>query len=159
MHADEVVSVHDSVNETIQQDSEVDVTIIHNICIEPVKEENSEVMINMKERELTPLLSKHNEDCIPKIPNLRNVKEPKQILKRWILEKEIIARQCSVSITVGQKSSFDSHVGTEEDLRYVVHEFDWIGVNCWNSCFHNCRPDNDEGNVSECYSYSTAEVT
>jgi hypothetical protein len=49
MHADEVVSVHDSVNESIQQDGEIDITIIHNICIEPVKEENSEVMVNMKE--------------------------------------------------------------------------------------------------------------
>jgi hypothetical protein len=49
MHADEVVSVHNSVNESIQQDSEVDISIIHHIRVEPVKEENSEVMVHMKE--------------------------------------------------------------------------------------------------------------
>ena len=49
MHADEVVSVHDSVNESVQQDGEVDISIIHHICVEPVKEENRSVMVHMKE--------------------------------------------------------------------------------------------------------------
>ena len=49
MHADEVVSVHDSVNESIQQDGEVNISIIHHIRVKPVKEENREVMVDVKE--------------------------------------------------------------------------------------------------------------
>lgn len=49
VHADEVVSVHDSVNESIQQDGEVNISIIHHIRVKPVKEENREVMVDVKE--------------------------------------------------------------------------------------------------------------
>ncbi len=37
VHADEVVSVHDGVDESVEKDGHVDITIIENVRIEPVK--------------------------------------------------------------------------------------------------------------------------
>ena len=48
MHADEVVSVHDSMDEPVKGDRKVNVTIVENICIEPVEEENGGMVVNVQ---------------------------------------------------------------------------------------------------------------
>lgn len=76
MHADEVVRVHNRVDESVQQDGEVNISIIVDIGIEPIEQENSGVMVNVQEGELTPLLSQNNKDCVPKVPYFGDVEEP-----------------------------------------------------------------------------------
>ena len=52
MHADKVVSVHYGVDETIEDDGEVDVTVVVDAGVEPVEEEDCCVVIDMEEGEL-----------------------------------------------------------------------------------------------------------
>jgi len=116
MHADEIISVHHSVDEPVEQDGEVNVTIVHDIGVEPVEQKDCCVMVNMQERQLAPLLSQDNENSIPKVPHLRNVEEPKEVGKRRILYVEIVTGHRRVSVTVSQHSRLNGHVGTQEDL-------------------------------------------
>ena len=70
MHADEVVGVHDSVDEAVEQDGEVDVSVIVDVGVEPVEEEDGGVVVNMEEGELAPLLADDDEDGVPEVPDL-----------------------------------------------------------------------------------------
>jgi len=79
MHTDEIISVHNSVNEAVKSDREIDITVVEYITVEPVEQENGNMMINMQERKLSPLLSQHNKDGIPEIPDLGDVEQPKKI--------------------------------------------------------------------------------
>ena len=99
MHADEVVSVHHSVNASIEDDREVNVTIVQGVDIEPIKEKDRKVMVNVEERELAPFLPKNNKDRVPKVPNLRHVKQPKEVSDRWLLDVVTVAAD-AVSITI-----------------------------------------------------------
>ena len=74
VHADEVVGVHDSVDEAVEEDGEVDVSVIVDVGIEPVEEEDGGVVVNMEEGELAPLLTDDNEDGVPEVPDLYIVK-------------------------------------------------------------------------------------
>jgi hypothetical protein len=76
MHADKIIRVHDCMDESIQDNGEIDITIILRIGIEPVEQKNGEMMVHVEERKLSPLLSKYDKNGVPKIPNFRNVKEP-----------------------------------------------------------------------------------
>lgn len=50
MHANEIVRVHDRVNETIQDDGEVNITIIIHMRVEPIKEKDGNMVVHVKER-------------------------------------------------------------------------------------------------------------
>mmetsp|Transcript_28246 Transcript_28246/g.59759 ORF Transcript_28246/g.59759 Transcript_28246/m.59759 type:complete len:171 (+) Transcript_28246:490-1002(+) len=128
VHADEIIRVHNRVNKSIEQNGEVNIPVIHNIDIQPVKEEDGKMVVDVQERELTPFLSQNNEDGVPKIPNFGNVKEPEEIFERRIFYEEVIARNGGVSIAVGDESSLDGHIGAEENLRDVVDEFDGVWI-------------------------------
>ena len=138
MHADEVVSVHHSVNASIEDDREVNVTIVQGVDIEPIKEKDRKVMVNVEERELAPFLPKNNKDRVPKVPNLRHVKQPKEVSDRWLLDVVSVAAH-AVSITISKECGFNCHICTEEYLRHVVHELDGIRINGRNSTsLHYC---------------------
>lgn len=47
MHTNEIVCVHTSMDETIEDDGKIDVTIVKNICVKPVKEKDGSMMINV----------------------------------------------------------------------------------------------------------------
>ena len=76
VHANEVVRVHDGVDESIQSNGKVNVTIVVDVRVEPVEKEDSNVMVHMKEGQLSPLLANDDKDGVPEIPNLGHVKEP-----------------------------------------------------------------------------------
>jgi len=84
MHADKVVSVHDGMNESIQYNGKENISIILSLGIEPVEEEDGEMMVDVEERKLSPFLSQDNENGVPEIPNLGNVKQPKKVGNRWV---------------------------------------------------------------------------
>lgn len=66
-------------DESIQNDRKVDITIIEDVRVQPVEEENGDVMVDMEEGKLAPLLSKDDEDSVPEVPNFRNVEQPQEI--------------------------------------------------------------------------------
>ena len=70
MHADKVVRVHTSVDESIEDNGQIDVTIIKDIRVEPVEQKDGSVMVDMEEGKLSPLFSQNDEDGVPEIPNL-----------------------------------------------------------------------------------------
>lgn len=76
MHADKVIGVHDSVDESIEENGEVNVSVIHDIGIEPIKEKDGEMMVDMKKGKLTPLFANNDEKGVPKVPNFGDIKEP-----------------------------------------------------------------------------------
>ena len=158
MHADEVICVHHSVNESIEQNGEEDITIIHDIGIEPVEEKNSEVMVDMQKRKLTPFLSQYNEDCVPEVPHLGDVEKPEKVFEGWVFHEEVIAWDGGVSVSVREEPSLYCHVRTKEDLRDVVKEFDGVRVHGGEG-FHNGRSDYYEGEVDKRHGDGTFEVT
>jgi len=79
VHADEVVRVHYRVNEAIQQDREENITVVVEVCVQPIKEKDCQVMVHMQEGKLAPFLPQNNKDCIPKVPDLGNVEQPQQV--------------------------------------------------------------------------------
>lgn len=116
MHANEIVGVHDGMNESVQENRQVDITIVIDVRIEPIKEEDGNVVVDVQEAQLTPLLSRDNEDGIPKIPDFGNVKEPEQVGHRWVYLFVSDAGRDGVAVAVGEKERFQSHVSAQHDL-------------------------------------------
>jgi hypothetical protein len=79
MHANKVVGVHDRMDESIQDNGKVDITIVKHVSIEPVEQKDGDVMVDMQERKLSPLFPQNDENGVPEIPNLRNVEQPQEI--------------------------------------------------------------------------------
>mmetsp|Transcript_46771 Transcript_46771/g.113997 ORF Transcript_46771/g.113997 Transcript_46771/m.113997 type:complete len:243 (+) Transcript_46771:1131-1859(+) len=128
VHADEVVRVHDSVDESIQDDCEIDVTIVEYIRVQPVEEEDGNVMVDMEEGQLTPLLSEDDEDRVPEVPNFRHVEQPQEVGQGRVVLAVPDTRGEGVSVTVRKQHSLDGHVGTQHDLRNIVDEFDRVRI-------------------------------
>ncbi len=112
VHADKVVRVHDGMNESIEKDGQVDITIVIDVRVEPIEEEDGNVMVDVQETQLTPLLSGNNKDGIPEIPHLGNVKEPQQVGDGRIHLIVSDTRGDGVAVPVGQKERFEGHVRT-----------------------------------------------
>jgi len=157
VHANEVVGVHDSVDESIEDNGQVDITIVEDVCVEPVEQKDGSVVVHVEEGKLSPLLSQDNKDSIPEIPNLGDIKQPQQIGNRRIIFAVWNAWSESVSIAVGQKHGFDCHVCTQHDLRDIVEELDWVRVH-GRHIFHNPRTDYDKQNVCECNAECRCEI-
>lgn len=49
MHANKIISVHDRVDKAIENDGEVDITIVACARVEPVEQEDRNVMVHMQE--------------------------------------------------------------------------------------------------------------
>jgi hypothetical protein len=148
VHADEIIGVHDGVNETIQDNGEVNVTIIEHIGIEPVKQEDGDVVVHVQKGKLSPLLSQHDENGIPEIPDFGNVKQPQQIGQGRILLAVSDARSQRVVVAVRQQASLDRHVGTKHNLRNIVNKFDGIRVDRWQE-FHDLGADDHKQEVCQ----------
>ena len=97
MHANKVIRVHDAViirarevqeskvrrrcvrakamtesnsrvDESVQGNGEVNVSVIVDVTVKPVEEEDGDVMVDMKEAQLSPLFAENDEKRVPKIP-------------------------------------------------------------------------------------------
>ena len=147
MHADEVVGVHNGMDETVQQDGEVDISIVKNMSVEPIEEEDGPMVVDVQERKLSPLLSKNNEGGIPEIPDLGGVKEPKQIRNGGIVTVERDTRHARSVVTVGKEEGFQGHVRAKHDLRHIVNKLDRVRINGGHARFHNGRTDKDKDEV------------
>lgn len=158
VHADEVVSVHDSVDESVEDDGHKDITVVVDVRVEPVKEEDGGVVVHVEERELSPLLSQDNEDGVPKVPHLGSVEQPKQIGNFGVLLVVHVAWKTRVSTAVSQEDSLNGHVGAKHDLRDVVDKLDGIGIDGRNAGLHDRRSDEDEAKVGRSNSECRGEV-
>jgi hypothetical protein len=149
VHADKVVSVHDSVDESVQDNSQENVTIVVDVRVEPVKEKDGQVMVDVQKGKLTPLLAKDDKDGVPKVPDLGNVKQPEQVGKRRVLLAVSVARHDSVVVTVRQHETFNRHVRAQHDLRNIVDKLDGVRINGGDTQLHNGGADKDEYKVAQ----------
>jgi hypothetical protein len=115
------------------------------------------VMVDVQERQLSPLLAQDNEDGIPKVPDLGEVEQPQEIGQSRIVLAVCNARSDSVSITVGQEKSLNCHVRAKHDLGNVVDKFDRIRIHGRQS-LHNLGSNDDEQEIHKCDSERTGEV-
>ena len=145
-----VVSVHDSVDESIQQNGKVDITVVIDLRVQPIKEENGCVVVHVQEAQLSPLFPQDNEDCIPEVPDFGNIEQPQKIGNGGIDGIKVIAwLQKSVIVTVCQQPSLNRHVSAQHDLRDIVDEFDRIWVHGRNAQLHDKTSNDDKGQVSQ----------
>jgi hypothetical protein len=149
VHANEVIRVHDSVDETVEENGQVNVTIVINVRVEPVKEEDGDVMVNMQKRKLTPLFANNNKECIPKVPDLRDIEEPQEIGHRGIFVVVSNAGIDSVVASVSHHAGFNCHVGAQEDLRYIVDKLDRIRVHGRDAQLHDLGTNHHEQKVGQ----------
>mmetsp|Transcript_18555 Transcript_18555/g.51610 ORF Transcript_18555/g.51610 Transcript_18555/m.51610 type:complete len:219 (-) Transcript_18555:473-1129(-) len=105
VHADEVVGVHDGVDEAVQDDGEEDVTVVEDVGIEPVEEEDRGVVVDVEEGQLSPLLAQHDEDGVPEIPHLRDVEQPKEVADGRVMLVVRLARKDGVVVAVREEAS------------------------------------------------------
>lgn len=59
---------HLRMDKAIQNNSEINITVIVYMAIQPVEEEDGDVMINVEEAELTPFLAENDEERVPEVP-------------------------------------------------------------------------------------------
>ena len=147
VHADEVVRVHDSVDETVEGNGQINITIVKDVRIKPVEQKDGSVMVNVKEGKLSPLFAQHNKDGVPEIPNLGNVEQPQKIGNSRVALAVSNARSQGIPVAVRQENSFNRHVSAQHNLRNIVEELDWVRVNR-RSILHDLGANNDEQNVN-----------
>tara|TARA_B110001450_G_C17573675_1_gene461865 strand:- start:257 stop:565 length:309 start_codon:yes stop_codon:yes gene_type:complete len=102
VHTDEVVRVHDGVDETVKYDGKINVTIVKYVRVQPVEQKDGNMMINMQEGELSPFFPQDDKNSIPKIPNLCNIKQPEEVGQCWIIPIVPDAWGDRVPVTVRQ---------------------------------------------------------
>lgn len=129
VHADEVICVHDRVDEPIEYNGQENIAVVVGVGIQPVKQENRCVMVHVQERQLAPFLAQNNKDRVPEVPYFRGVEQPKKIGDRCIVVVvNITAAKNSVPVSVRQHQCLDGHVRTQHNLRDVVNKFNRIRI-------------------------------
>jgi len=149
MHADKVIRVHACVDESIEDNGQIDVTIIKDIRVKPVEQKDGSVMVDMKEGKLSPLFSQNDKDGVHEIPNLCEIKQPQEVSHCRRISAVSNTWGEGVSVTVSNEDTFDCHVSTKHDLRHIVEELDWVRVN-GREKLHDLRTNCDKRNVGEC---------
>jgi hypothetical protein len=104
------------VNKSIQHNRQIDITIVIDMGVEPIKEENRDMMVDMEKGKLPPLFANDYKNSIPEIPHFGDVKEPEEIGKGRIVLVVSDARKGRVVVAIRQKDGFNGHVGAQHDL-------------------------------------------
>lgn len=66
--------VHDRMNESIENNCEVNIAIVVGAKVEPVEKEYCEVMIYVQKRKLLPAALRDNKKCVHEVEHLGDVK-------------------------------------------------------------------------------------
>jgi ribosomal protein S14 len=144
-----VVRVHDGVNEAIQDNSKINVSVIVHVRVEPVKEKDGRVMVDVQKGKLTPLFTHNNKDCVPEVPNLGNIKQPEQIRRGRMRSIVGDTRSQRVAVAVRNHATFNGHVSAQHDLGNIVDELNWVQAHGGYSQLHDGASHHDKGDVGE----------
>jgi len=91
VHRDEIVSVHDGVDKPVEHDGKIHIAVETDNAVEPVKQEDGEMVIDVQERQLVPAPRGDDKDRVGEIENLGKVKNVKHKGDGWVLEVESVA--------------------------------------------------------------------
>ena len=75
---EEVVGVHQYVNESVIHGSKVGITIREVVQVQPPNEKDGKVVVNVQDSDLVKLLSKGHDDSIEEFVYFRDIKHPNQ---------------------------------------------------------------------------------
>jgi len=70
-----VIRVHHQMYKRVEHNSQVDISIIGNICVQPVEQEDRYVMVDVQKAKLSPLFTEDNKEGITKIKDLAQIED------------------------------------------------------------------------------------
>ena len=129
MHGNEVIRVHNHVNEGIPSDAHDYFTIKVDHQIEPVQHPNRCMMVYMKHTELLWFIAQNNKQSVKPIQHFAHIIHPNQIMNFRILEIEYIAFgpwKPAIPIALSEDDGFHCHIRTQINLDEIVQEFERI---------------------------------
>mmetsp|Transcript_54755 Transcript_54755/g.150934 ORF Transcript_54755/g.150934 Transcript_54755/m.150934 type:complete len:285 (+) Transcript_54755:535-1389(+) len=118
----EIVCVHEGVDKSVENDRQVDVTVVVDVDVQPVEQEDGGVVVDVEERELGPLLARNDEERVHKVEDFGDVEEPEHLGHRGLLTVDEVSTHHRVALAVGDGEGLDGHVGAEHHLRHVIRE-------------------------------------
>mmetsp|Transcript_11451 Transcript_11451/g.22753 ORF Transcript_11451/g.22753 Transcript_11451/m.22753 type:complete len:325 (+) Transcript_11451:95-1069(+) len=169
VHRNEVVRVHDGVNKAVEDDGEVDVAVEVGAEVEPVEEEDGEVVVHVQEAELLPAALRDDEKRVHEVKHFRAVKHPQQLGHGGSLVGRGVAGPERVVVAAREHQGVDRHVAAQHHLndviceRYGVHKV-FTGlygfVSFCGRCrhLHDWRADDDKGEINQGDSKGVAEL-
>eukprot|EP00968_Pinguiococcus_pyrenoidosus_P011342 scaffold908_cov228-Pinguiococcus_pyrenoidosus.AAC.13 len=102
----EVVRVHHKVDEAVEQDREEDVPVVGDVGVQPVEQEDAEMVVHVQEAELAPLLAHDDQKGVHEVQDLAQVEDPKEVRQRRIFNVERVAGHHVVAVPVRQRERF-----------------------------------------------------
>mmetsp|Transcript_11730 Transcript_11730/g.16333 ORF Transcript_11730/g.16333 Transcript_11730/m.16333 type:complete len:211 (+) Transcript_11730:238-870(+) len=111
VHGEEVVGVHDGVDEAVQHNSEVDVPVVPSVGVQPVEQEDGAVVVHVQERELLPLLAGDDEEGVHEVQDLGHVEQPEHVAHGGAEGVVRVAGDQGIALPPGDDASFKAHVG------------------------------------------------
>jgi len=114
-----VVRVHEAMDGTIQQNCHIDIRVEADVDVDPVKGEDGEVVVNVKDRELVVLPLDDDKQRVKEIQYLRDVEHPKDELKvgGFVIGEDGIAREHVQSVPSMDSVRVHCHPRAQEYLR------------------------------------------
>ena len=110
MQRDKVIGVHNSVNQSVQNYSEIHITIVANIQVQPIEQKNAEMMIDVQEGQLLPTLLSNDEESIHEIQNLGQIENIKhKPYRRILVVKHLAWNDTVASLPSLQESTPEIH--------------------------------------------------
>lgn len=123
---DKVVSIHNSMDQSIEYDSEIDIAIISNVDVEPVNQEDGEVVVDVEEGQLAPALLENNKNCVKEVQDLGKIEDIENKAQGGLGVVERLARSDGVALLVGAHTSLNAHVRAQHHLHHVVHKLERV---------------------------------
>ena len=144
---EEVVTVHQSVNEGVDPGTEVGSTVTNAVVQEATPDDaNGEVMIDVQEGELFVLLAENNEDGVEHVEELGEVvaQDP---------EFDVSGEEAVDVEEVGKLEEVwehtDDHQGGDDDLAEVVDEHGDLETSDFGAVLHHLAHCEDEDGIGE----------
>lgn len=118
----EIVRVHDGVDEAVENNGEIDISVVTHRHVEPVKEKDGKVVVNVQKGQLRPPLFGNNKEGVCKVENLGQVEDVQNKPHRRILVVKGLAWQQRVARLECLHARLDAHVRTQHYLDNIVQE-------------------------------------
>lgn len=149
MQRDKVIGVHNSVNQSVQNYSEIHITIVANIQVQPIEQKNAEMMIDVQEGQLLPTLLSNDEESIHEIQNLGQIENIKHKPYRRILVVKHLAWNDTVASLPSLHTCLDAHVRAKHHLNHIVRKLQSVQVRDLRRTLHDSTEHCNKSQVSE----------
>lgn len=129
----EVVEIHEKVDDRVRNNGIINVTVESTQRNKPVDRENGRMMIYVEERKLLVFSSSHNKKGIHEVKDLAQIEYPFNRRNSWGPHIERIAEE-AVALLVRTNGCSTSHPGAQHDLNKIINNlknFDWLALDAF----------------------------